>query len=62
MENDCFPGQGKVREFDVSQGNLENKAKSGNFKFPFKWYGKGSLLKSIDLQIFIKWSIDFIVH
>ena len=33
LENDYFSGQGKVREFDMSQGNLEKKwEKSGNFK------------------------------
>ena len=38
--------------FDMSQGNLEKmqkvREKSGNFKFPLKWYGYGSLLISKD--------------
>ena len=47
-----FPGQGKVKEFCYESGkfrkNAKSQEKSGNFKFPLKWYGYGSLLKSKD--------------
>ena len=36
LENDFFPGQGKVREFGFESGNLQKvqkvREKSGNFK------------------------------
>ena len=41
LENEMnyFPGHGKVREFYMSQGNLEKSGKSQRIsKFPLKWY------------------------
>ena len=46
----------------MSQGNLEKmqkvREKSGNFKFPLKWYGYGSLLKVKINKILFLWLTD----
>ena len=48
LENDFFPGQGKVREFGFESGNLQKvqnvKEKSGNFKIFSKMMVFGNIL------------------